>query len=101
IGHAGIAAGEHSGRQVRKSLRVLARQIGVAIELGDLVSGNVCKFQEWIPAQTEVEGHTSADLEIVLEEGAVEIADQVVVQWRDLRECAALAVQEVSEIITR
>ncbi len=65
------------------------------------MGGDIGELQERVPAQSYIEGQAPVELEVVLDESAVQVADQVVVQRRNLCECARFAVHEVHEIVAR
>ena len=77
--YARIAADQNTGRQIGEALGTLARYIGILIEGRDLMRGNIGKFQERVPAQSEVKGDAAAELEVILHKRAVQVPQQVVI----------------------
>src|SRR4051794_30793463 len=75
--------------------------IRLRVKKGNLMRRLVRELNEWIPPQAQIQSKATADLEIVLNKSAILIAYQVVIERRDLCECACLTVQEIGKVVIR
>src|SRR4051794_36804721 len=75
--------------------------IRLCVKERNLMGRLVRELDEWTPPQAQIQSKPAADLEVVLNESAILIAYQVVIERRDLCECACLTVQEVGKVVIR